>query len=75
MHAALKNAFVEGLALSEMKQESIELFIGFFKLIDRHKLAGEICELLFFSLRVLVMVEFIKRGESMLPWLFKFLVN
>ena len=42
MLAALKNAFLEGLALSKMNQESIELFISFFKLIDRHKFAGNI---------------------------------
>jgi hypothetical protein len=68
MLTALKNAFLEGLALSKMKQESIELFISFFKLIDRHKFAGNIkSAIACFSLCVLEMAEFMKRCERILP--------
>ena len=68
MLAALKNAFLEGLALSKMNQESIELFISFFKLIDRHKFAGNIkSAIACFLLCVLEMAEFVKRCDRMLP--------
>jgi hypothetical protein len=44
------------------------IFLSFFKLIDRHKLAvNKKSEIACFLLYVLEMAEFIKRGERMLP--------
>lgn len=61
MPVAVKNSALEVSALSEMEVESIELFIGFFKLIGLQKSIGEIYGLLFVSPRALPMDEIIER--------------
>jgi DNA-binding transcriptional regulator GbsR (MarR family) len=61
MAADVKDSPLEISALSEMEVESIELFIGFFKLIGLQKSVGEIYGLLFVSSRALPMDEIIER--------------
>lgn len=61
MPAELKDAAPEVLPLSELEIESIEMFIGFFKLIGLQKSIGEIYGLLFVSPRALPMDEIIER--------------
>jgi DNA-binding transcriptional regulator GbsR (MarR family) len=61
MAADVKDSPLEISALSEMEVESIELFIGFFKLIGLQKSVGEIYGLLFVSPRALPMDEIIER--------------
>ena len=61
MPVAVKDSTLEVSALSEMEVESIELFIGFFKLIGLQKSVGEIYGLLFVSSRALPMDEIIDR--------------
>ena len=61
MAADVKDSPLEISALSEMEVESIELFIGFFKLIGLQKSVGEIYGLLFVSPRALPMEEIIDR--------------
>ena len=48
-------------ALSDLDVESIELFIGFFKLIGLQKSVGEIYGLLFVSSRALAMDDIVRR--------------
>ena len=61
MPVAVKDSTLEVSALSELEVESIELFIGFFKLIGLQKSIGEIYGLLFVSPRALPMDEIIER--------------
>ena len=61
MPAGLKEPTPETSALSELEVESIEMFIGFFKLIGLQKSIGEIYGLLFVSRRALSMEEIIDR--------------
>ena len=61
MAADVRDSPLEITALSEMEVESIELFIGFFKLIGLQKSIGEIYGLLFVSPRALPMDEIIDR--------------
>ena len=61
MPVAVKNSTLEVSALSELEVESIEMFIGFFKLIGLQKSVGEIYGLLFVSPRALPMDEIIDR--------------
>jgi hypothetical protein len=51
MPVPAKDSTLEVSALSELEIESIELFIGFFKLIGLQKSVGEIYGLLFVSPR------------------------
>ena len=48
-------------SLSDLEVESIELFIGFFKLIGLQKSVGEIYGLLFVSSRALAMDDIVRR--------------
>ena len=61
MPSGLKETALETSALSELEVESIEMFIGFFKLIGLQKSIGEIYGLLFVSPRALSMEEIIDR--------------
>ena len=61
MPVGFKNSTFEVSALSELEVESIEMFIGFFKLIGLQKSVGEIYGLLFVSPRALPMDEIIDR--------------
>jgi DNA-binding transcriptional regulator GbsR (MarR family) len=61
MLGTLKNSTLEISALSELEVESIEMFIGFFKLIGLQKSIGEIYGLIFVSPRALPMDEIIDR--------------
>lgn len=61
MPVALKDGAAEASALSDLEVESIEMFIGFFKLIGLQKSVGEIYGLLFVSPRALPMEEIIDR--------------
>jgi len=61
MPAVLKEASVGNSSLTELEVESIEMFIGFFKLIGLQKSVGEIYGLLFVSPRALPMDEIIER--------------
>jgi DNA-binding transcriptional regulator GbsR (MarR family) len=61
MPVALKDGGSNISALSELEVESIEMFIGFFKLIGLQKSIGEIYGLLFVSPRALAMEEFVER--------------
>jgi len=61
MPAELNDSTPEVSALSDLEIESIELFIGFFKLIGLQKSIGEIYGLLFVSPRALPMEEIIGR--------------
>jgi DNA-binding transcriptional regulator GbsR (MarR family) len=61
MAADVRDSPLAITALSEMEVESIELFIGFFKLIGLQKSVGEIYGLLFVSPRALPMEEIIER--------------
>lgn len=61
MPAGLKETAPETSALSELEVESIEMFIGFFKLIGLQKSIGEIYGVLFVSPRALSMEEIIDR--------------
>ncbi len=61
MPVALKDGVGEASALSDLEVESIEMFIGFFKLIGLQKSVGEIYGLLFVSPRALPMEEIIDR--------------
>jgi len=61
MPAGLKEIDPETSALSDLEVESIEMFIGFFKLIGLQKSIGEIYGLLFVSPRALSMEEIIDR--------------
>jgi DNA-binding transcriptional regulator GbsR (MarR family) len=61
MPAAVKETTPETSSLSELEVESIEMFIGFFKLIGLQKSIGEIYGLLFVSPRALAMEEVVER--------------
>lgn len=61
MPAVVNDSTLEVSALSELEVESIEMFIGFFKLIGLQKSVGEIYGLLFVSPRALPMEEIIDR--------------
>lgn len=61
MPVALKDGGSNISALSELEVESIEMFIGFFKLIGLQKSIGEIYGLLFVSPRALAMEEIVDR--------------
>jgi DNA-binding transcriptional regulator GbsR (MarR family) len=61
MPVALKDGGSNISALSELEVESIEMFIGFFKLIGLQKSIGEIYGLLFVSPRALAMEEVVER--------------
>jgi DNA-binding transcriptional regulator GbsR (MarR family) len=61
MPAVLKETPVAVAPLSELEVESIEMFIGFFKLIGLQKSIGEIYGLLFVSPRALAMEEVVER--------------
>jgi DNA-binding transcriptional regulator GbsR (MarR family) len=61
MPAALKDTNLEAPGLTALEVESIEMFIGFFKLIGLQKSIGEIYGLLFVSPRALPMDEIIDR--------------
>ncbi len=61
MSVKLNDPTLEASALSELEVESIEIFIGFFKLIGLQKSIGEIYGLLFVSLEPLSMEEIIDR--------------
>jgi DNA-binding transcriptional regulator GbsR (MarR family) len=61
MPSGLKETALKSSALSELEVESIEMFIGFFKLIGLQKSIGEIYGLLFVSPRALPMEEIIDR--------------
>ena len=61
MPAVVNDSTLEVSALSELEVESIEMFIGFFKLIGLQKSVGEIYGLLFVSARALPMEEIIDR--------------
>ena len=61
MTSGLKETAPETSALSELEVESIEMFIGFFKLIGLQKSIGEIYGLLFVSPRALPMEVIIDR--------------
>ena len=61
MPAAVKETTPATPALSELEVESIEMFIGFFKLIGLQKSIGEIYGLLFVSPRAWAMEEVVER--------------
>jgi DNA-binding transcriptional regulator GbsR (MarR family) len=61
MPVTLKNSTLEVSALSDLEVESIELFIGFCKLIGLQKSVGEIYGLLFVSSRALAMDDIVRR--------------
>ena len=61
MPAAVKETTPATPALSELEVESIEMFIGFFKLIGLQKSIGEIYGLLFVSPQALAMEEIVER--------------
>lgn len=61
MLGGVKESAYMNSSLSELEVESIELFIGFFKLIGLQKSIGEIYGLLFVSPRALPMDEIINR--------------
>lgn len=61
MSSVLKETPVAIAPLSELEVESIEMFIGFFKLIGLQKSIGEIYGLLFVSPRALSMEEVVER--------------
>lgn len=61
MPSLLKETPVVVAPLSELEVESIEMFIGFFKLIGLQKSIGEIYGLLFVSPRALAMEEVVER--------------
>ena len=61
MPAAPATLEINEEALSDLDVESIELFIGFFKLIGLQKSVGEIYGLLFVSSRALTMDDIMKR--------------
>jgi DNA-binding transcriptional regulator GbsR (MarR family) len=61
MPSVLKETPVVVAPLSELEVESIEMFIGFFKLIGLQKSIGEIYGLLFVSPRALAMEEVVER--------------
>jgi DNA-binding transcriptional regulator GbsR (MarR family) len=61
MPAEFKDSTLEVCALSKLEVESIEVFIGFFKLIGLQKSIGEIYGLLFVSPSALPMEEIIGR--------------
>jgi DNA-binding transcriptional regulator GbsR (MarR family) len=61
MPAAVKETTPETSALSDLEVESIEMFIGFFKLIGLQKSIGEIYGLLFVSPQALAMEEIVER--------------
>jgi DNA-binding transcriptional regulator GbsR (MarR family) len=61
MSVAMKDSTLEASALSELEVESIELFIGFFKMIGLQKSIAEIYGLIFVSSRALPMEEIIDR--------------
>ncbi len=61
MPAAPATLEINEEALSDLDVESIELFIGFFKLIGLQKSVGEIYGLLFVSSRALAMDDIVRR--------------
>ena len=61
MPAAPAKLEINEEALSDLDVESIELFIGFFKLIGLQKSVGEIYGLLFVSSRALAMDDIVRR--------------
>jgi DNA-binding transcriptional regulator GbsR (MarR family) len=61
MQAAPAKLEMNEESLSDLEVESIELFIGFFKLIGLQKSVGEIYGLLFVSSRALVMDDIVRR--------------
>ena len=61
MPAAPAKLGINEEALSDLDVESIELFIGFFKLIGLQKSVGEIYGLLFVSSRALAMDDIVRR--------------
>ena len=67
MPAALKDTNLEAPGLTALEVESIEMFIGFFKLIGLQKSIGEIYGLLFVSPRALPMDEIIDRLPLPMP--------
>jgi len=66
MPAGLKKTAPETSVLSELEVESIEMFIGFFKLIGLQKSIGEIYGLLFVSPRALAMNDIVRRLRTSL---------
>ena len=61
MEAAPDKIEINDESLSDLEVESIELFIGFFKLIGLQKSVGEIYGLLFVSSRALAMDDIVRR--------------
>jgi DNA-binding transcriptional regulator GbsR (MarR family) len=61
MQAAPAKLEINDESLSGLEVESIELFIGFFKLIGLQKSVGEIYGLLFVSSRALAMDDIVRR--------------
>ena len=61
MQAAPAKLQTNDESLSDLEVESIELFIGFFKLIGLQKSVGEIYGLLFVSSRALAMDDIVRR--------------
>ena len=61
MQAAPTKLQTNDESLSDLEVESIELFIGFFKLIGLQKSVGEIYGLLFVSSRALAMDDIVRR--------------
>lgn len=61
MQVAPATLEINNESLSELEVESIELFIGFFKLIGLQKSVGEIYGLLFVSSRALAMDDIVRR--------------
>lgn len=61
MQAAPAKLEIKDESLSDLEVESIELFIGFFKLIGLQKSVGEIYGLLFVSSRALAMDDIVRR--------------
>jgi DNA-binding transcriptional regulator GbsR (MarR family) len=61
MLSVLKETPIAAAPLSELEVESIEMFIGFFKLIGLQKSIAEIYGLLFVSPRALAMEEVVER--------------